>query len=115
MMTQLRSNEMYRQRLTDLREETRARILQTAEALAEETNPCGEHEVSPSEGVDAEMVRERANEDLLRSIEDALGRIDREAFGICIECGRAIPGQRLEAVPYTAYCIRCERAHEQTS
>lgn len=47
----------------------------------------------------------------LRGIEDALGRVDGEEFGVCIGCGQRIPFARLEARPYARYCVTCaERA-----
>jgi RNA polymerase-binding transcription factor DksA len=48
------------------------------------------------------------NEQYLRGeILDALGRIDDGTFGKCENCGREIPVERLDAVPYTRYCVGC--------
>jgi RNA polymerase-binding transcription factor DksA len=48
------------------------------------------------------------NEEYIRlEIRDALGRLDRDSFGLCERCGRAIPEERLEALPYTRYCTPC--------
>jgi DnaK suppressor protein len=44
----------------------------------------------------------------------ALARIDSGAFGRCEECEKAIPPERLEAVPYTRHCIDCARRLEET-
>jgi RNA polymerase-binding protein DksA len=43
---------------------------------------------------------------LLAEVNDALDRIAQGTFGRCEECGQEIPRQRLEAVPYTRYCLR---------
>jgi DnaK suppressor protein len=43
----------------------------------------------------------------LQGIEDALGRVDGEEFGICMGCGQRIPFARLEARPYARYCVAC--------
>jgi len=45
-------------------------------------------------------------------VEKALGRLDGGAYGTCDRCGRAIPEDRLEAVPWTAFCLDCEKALE---
>jgi len=37
----------------------------------------------------------------------ALQRIEDGTFGRCENCGRQIPKGRLDAVPYTRYCVRC--------
>jgi DnaK suppressor protein len=42
----------------------------------------------------------------LAQIEAALARIDAGRFGICEVCGEEIAEGRLEARPWTPYCIR---------
>lgn len=41
----------------------------------------------------------------LEQIDAALQRMDQGEYGTCAECGREIPYERLEALPYTAYCL----------
>ena len=41
-------------------------------------------------------------------IEAALARIDGGAYGVCSECGYAIPYERLEVVPATQRCVCCQ-------
>ncbi|NMO96284.1 TraR/DksA C4-type zinc finger protein [Paenibacillus lemnae] len=38
-------------------------------------------------------------------INQAFKRIDEGTYGTCLECGNDIPFERLEALPFTAYCI----------
>ncbi len=45
-------------------------------------------------------------------VEKALGRLDVGTYGTCQRCGKTIPTERLEAVPWTAYCVTCEKALE---
>jgi DnaK suppressor protein len=42
----------------------------------------------------------------LAQVEAALGRIDDGSYGICQACGEEIAAGRLEARPWTPYCIR---------
>ena len=35
---------------------------------------------------------------------------DRGTFGACRRCGKPIAAGRLEALPWAAYCIECQRA-----
>ncbi len=44
----------------------------------------------------------------LKLIDAALERLERGEFGICAECGNAIPVKRLEAIPWAAYCVPCQ-------
>ena len=42
----------------------------------------------------------------------ALDRIEQEKFGQCEQCGRDIGEGRLQAVPYTRYCVDCAQSAE---
>ena len=48
-----------------------------------------------------------SEEDTLGLIEAALERIEDGQFGLCQECGSSIPKTRLNALPYTPYCVKC--------
>lgn len=45
---------------------------------------------------------------LLKEVRAALKRIDDGTFGVCSRCEEDIPEKRLKAVPWAAYCIRCQ-------
>jgi len=49
---------------------------------------------------------------LLRAIEEALRRIDRDAFGLCETCQRPISAARLAAVPWTRLCRDCKEQQQ---
>jgi YteA family regulatory protein len=46
-------------------------------------------------------------------VEKALRRLEDGTYGACERCGQAIPAARLEAVPWTAFCVRCEATLER--
>ena len=48
----------------------------------------------------------------LRNLETALGKIHEGTFGLCDGCEREIPLRRLEAVPWSAFCVACQEAAE---
>lgn len=48
----------------------------------------------------------------LRSIDEALARIEQGTFGTCESCGRSISKTRLRAVPHARLCIECKREEE---
>ena len=50
---------------------------------------------------------------LLQMVELALARLREGVFGDCINCGHDINAKRLEAVPWTRYCINCQEKQEQ--
>ncbi len=53
-------------------------------------------------------LRERT-ERQLADVEAALGRMAAGTYGTCVRCGRPIPPERLEALPWAAHCIDCQR------
>jgi len=48
-------------------------------------------------------------EQTLEEIAAALGRIEQGTFGHCEGCRKAIPKDRLHALPYARYCVECTR------
>ena len=50
---------------------------------------------------------------LLRSVRGALARIADGSYGICLHCEEEIKPKRLDAVPWTKYCIRCQEAADR--
>jgi DnaK suppressor protein len=62
-----------------------------------------------------ESLLQRSNREkgLLLQVESALGRIRDGSFGQCHSCGNEIAGVRLEAVPWTRYCIECQENFER--
>ncbi|HLW52424.1 MAG TPA: TraR/DksA family transcriptional regulator [Candidatus Angelobacter sp.] len=50
---------------------------------------------------------------LLGLIDAALTRIREETFGECQHCGGEVGLKRLNAIPWTQYCIACQELIEQ--
>ena len=53
-------------------------------------------------------LRDRAIQQL-ELVAAALARIDAGTFGTCTNCGKPIAAERLEALPWAAWCIDCQR------
>jgi RNA polymerase-binding protein DksA len=49
---------------------------------------------------------------LMGEIGAALDRIERGTYGPCERCHREISKERLEALPYTRFCVDCARRTE---
>jgi RNA polymerase-binding transcription factor DksA len=45
---------------------------------------------------------------------EALTRMDRGEYGSCESCGQSIGKARLEAIPFTRYCVKCAEMHDGT-
>jgi DnaK suppressor protein len=50
---------------------------------------------------------------LLQQIDQALARVEEGNYGLCTNCGNPIPEKRLEAVPWTPYCVDCMELSEK--
>ncbi|MEV7074326.1 TraR/DksA C4-type zinc finger protein [Streptomyces sp. NPDC093990] len=46
---------------------------------------------------------------VLAEVEAAFARVQDGTYGICRTCSRPIPVERLEILPYTPYCVPCQR------
>ena len=44
----------------------------------------------------------------LQDVNDALARLDDDAFGLCVDCGDEINPDRLGALPWARRCIACQ-------
>ncbi len=49
----------------------------------------------------------------LEDVESALARIDAGTYGACVDCGRPVAPERLEALPWAARCIECQAAYDR--
>ncbi|HEX2832696.1 MAG TPA: TraR/DksA family transcriptional regulator [Thermoanaerobaculia bacterium] len=54
-----------------------------------------------------------AERNLLMSIEEAFNRIKDGSYGVCTNCGAEIGEKRLQAVPWTSFCIDCQELQEK--
>ncbi|MBK9167053.1 MAG: TraR/DksA family transcriptional regulator [Bryobacterales bacterium] len=79
-------------------------IEKTADAL-DEVQLAGERELA------IRNLDREAN--LLRSVRLALTRIEDGTYGMCLHCEEDISPKRLAAVPWTAYCLKCQEAADR--
>ena len=68
-----------------------------------------------SDDIDRRMIEAIGSQELkrLKLIDSALTRIKQEKYGLCMKCGKKIPKDRLEAIPYALMCIECKTAEER--
>ena len=68
-----------------------------------------------SDDIDRKMIEAIGSQELkrIRLIDSALTRIQQGKYGFCVKCGKKIPHERLEAIPYALMCIECKTADER--
>lgn len=104
--------DRYRNRLLELRARLTGTIENMSETVLTDAMPAEEHDQIVSEAPEKELVLEQDEETIRREVMKALERVDRGDYGICQECGEPIGLPRLEVMPYTPYCVGCERRVE---
>ncbi len=106
-----RGGEALRARLVERAAELGGEIREGVrpEALREEPREAAGDEVR------ADMAVASAQRDAreLAAIQEALARVERGTYGLCIDCGVAVPWRRLAASPEAARCMRCESERER--
>jgi len=107
--------ERYRRRLAAQEQELLAR-LERAMANAREPGNESAHDVgdeSVTDELKAEQFAEiEADRTMLNQVRDALKRIENGTFGICQVDGEPIEEKRLEAMPWTPYCLKHQQLRE---
>ena len=113
--------EQFRELLID----ARARVSGAIDYMHVEADPSPDDEGElPSESNLADQATdllereidwslEENSEHVLADIDAALARIDAGTYGICERCGRPIPEERLEALPWATLCLDDKRKEER--
>ena len=87
---------------------------QEIRALAD-SHPSSIEDAAPDNSLKEEIFgRLSQYRSRLRLVEVALEGIRNGTFGTCADCGAAIGTRRLQAVPWTSYCIQCQERLEKT-
>jgi DnaK suppressor protein len=107
--------EHYRQRLHDV-ERALARRIDRSTADARETfdesaRDAGDESVS-DELKDERFLEADLDSATLGEVRGALQRIDEGTFGRCVVDGEPIEEKRLEAMPWTPYCLKHQQLRE---
>jgi len=114
--------KVYKERLLLLRARLRGDVNAMADAALKNGNESGASLSSMpihmadlgSDNFEQEFTLSlmETEEDTLGAIESALERIEEGTYGKCEECEGVIAKQRLNAIPYTPYCIKCASARD---
>ncbi|MCL2321235.1 MAG: TraR/DksA C4-type zinc finger protein [Oscillospiraceae bacterium] len=58
--------------------------------------------------MEKDIILNSRDEDTLQKIDIALNRMENGTYGFCEICGARIPEERLEIIPYTNICEKCQ-------
>lgn len=100
-----------RQREKELEQALASTVEQALSSTVSDTQDVADLAVA---GYQKEMLFSQgtARNTQLRLVRQALHRIAEGKFGECVHCDRAIGPKRVEALPWTPYCIECQERIE---
>ena len=110
--------KVYREQLVHLRARLRGDVSAMADAALKKTRSEANGDLSSmpihmadlgSDNFDQEFTLSlmENDEETLAHIEGALVRIEGGVYGRCQECSGIVPKARLNAIPYTPFCVKC--------
>jgi DnaK suppressor protein len=108
----------FKRRLVELERQLSARTERAHETARAQVldSPGDIGDVSIADEGEAEAFTEaELDATVLQQVRDALRRIEEGTFGRCVVDGGPIEQKRLEAVPWTPYCIKHQRLLEAAS
>jgi DnaK suppressor protein len=110
--------EEYKRRLLELETRLSARAARGRERAREQVmdspGDIGDASVA-DEGESQDFTEAELDATVLRQVRDALQRTDDGTFGQCVVDGGPIEPKRLEAVPWTPYCLKHQALLEAAS
>ena len=90
-----------------------AQVLRNREGIAIEKTPDALDEVQLAGERELAIRNLDRESNLLRNVKAALRRIDDGSYGICVHCEEDISPKRLNAVPWTPFCIQCQEQYDR--
>ncbi|MDR2069872.1 MAG: TraR/DksA family transcriptional regulator [Treponema sp.] len=109
--------EKMKSSLSDLKAKIIANLIASSEdfkEIVEGMDPKDMADIA-SDDIDRKMIETLGSQELkrLKLIDSALTRIQQGKYGLCVKCGKRIPQDRLDAIPYALMCIECKNAEER--
>ncbi len=106
----------YEKRLRQRQQELEQALANTvAQALASSVDDAQDVADQAVAGYQKEMLFSQGTvrNAQLRLVRQALNRIADGSYGECVRCSEAIGAKRIEALPWTPYCIDCQERIEK--
>ena len=105
-LTQMRQDLL--DRIRTQRGGTRSR----ADAAADARDMASDDRAKAGEEFDLGVALEEREAAELQAIDSALQRVADGSYGLCLQCGTAIPTARLHAQPTAERCVDCQARAE---
>jgi RNA polymerase-binding transcription factor len=110
--------EKYKRRLLELERQLANRTARERQGAREQVldTAADTGDASVADETESEAFTEaELDAAVLQQVRDALKRIENGTFGRCVVDGESIDEKRLDAVPWTPYCLKHQRLLEAAS
>lgn len=100
-------------RLMEQREELKKKLASQMELVGEQCGPgdiADQSQIDIEQDLGSQLASLESRE--LQRIEKALAALKAGTYGTCEYCEVSIPIARLQALPHTTNCVKCQRLHE---
>ena len=107
--------ELLRKKLTEKREDIKKIVRENnREEKDFLSTDVGDIADVASDSVERELLFELNDNErrILGNVEDALQKIEDGTYGICEKCGKEIEIERLKAMSFAKFCIKCKSQME---
>jgi DnaK suppressor protein len=102
-------------KILEARQSELAKVLRNREGIAIEKSPDALDEVQHASERELAIRNLDRESHLLRNVRGALARMADGSYGTCLHCEEEISPKRLDAVPWAAYCIRCQEIADRST
>lgn len=108
-----------KQRLLKLEADLSAQVERHLQSGGEQTRGTSARDIGDSSVADETASEEFSEAEVdsivLQQVREALRRIDHHEYGKCLVDGKPIEAKRLEALPWTPYCLKHQQLLESAS
>src|SRR5262245_27069901 len=116
-MEAIMNTDRYKQRLLAIEEELSSRMKRagaTAREPIDDSTSDAADESANNEQREEQLWKVDTDRTMLSQVQNALERIESGTFGKCLADGEPIDEKRLEAMPWTPYCLEHQQKLEKS-
>lgn len=104
-----RMNTTIKRDLEDRRRGIERRLAAIESDLGKQLDADSADRAIQTENDEVLVGMERSGREELKAISSALDRLENGSYGRCVLCGAEVGAARLEALPFTPFCLDCAK------
>ena len=109
--------EAMKQKLLEIKEQILKQLVSESDEFQEIVDDMEPKDLADiaADDIDRRILEVLGSQEIkrLQLVDSALGRMENGHYGVCMSCGKKIPKERLQAIPYAILCIDCKSSEER--